>query len=31
VVLEDQVVDWVMEQVDVVDDETTFAALTEQG
>ncbi|MEW8071504.1 MAG: trigger factor [Candidatus Thiodiazotropha sp.] len=31
VVLEDQVVDWVMEQVGVVDDETTFAALTEQG
>ncbi|MGD8912152.1 MAG: trigger factor [Candidatus Thiodiazotropha sp.] len=31
VVLEDQVVDWVMKQVDVVDDETTFAALTEQG
>jgi trigger factor len=31
IVLEDQVVDWVMEQVDVVDDKTTFAALTEQG
>ncbi|PUB73416.1 MAG: trigger factor [gamma proteobacterium symbiont of Ctena orbiculata] len=31
VVLEDQVVDWVIEQVEVVDDETTFAALTEQG
>jgi trigger factor len=31
VVLEDQVVDWVIEQVNVVDDETTFAALTEQG
>jgi trigger factor len=31
VVLEDQVVDWVMGQVNIVDDETTFAALTEQG
>ncbi|MES9976024.1 trigger factor [Candidatus Thiodiazotropha sp. LNASS1] len=31
VVLEDQVVDWVIEQVEVVDDETTFTALTEQG
>jgi trigger factor len=31
IVLEDQVVDWVMEQVNVVDDKTTFAALTEQG
>jgi trigger factor len=31
VVLEDQVVDWIMKQVDVVDDQTTFAALTEQG
>ncbi len=30
VVLEDQVVDWIMEQVDVVDDQTTFAALTQQ-
>jgi trigger factor len=31
IVLEDQVVDWVMEEVGVVDDKTTFAALTEQG
>jgi trigger factor len=31
IVLEDQVVDWVMEQVNVVDEKTTFAALTEQG
>ncbi|MBT2968642.1 MAG: trigger factor [gamma proteobacterium symbiont of Ctena orbiculata] len=31
IVLEDQVVDWIMEQVEVVDDQTTFAALTEQG
>ncbi|MEW7992532.1 MAG: trigger factor [Candidatus Thiodiazotropha sp.] len=31
IVLEDQVVDWIMEQVKVVDDQTTFAALTEQG
>jgi trigger factor len=31
VVLEDQVVDWVMDQVNVVDDGTTFAALTAQG
>ncbi|MES9947113.1 MAG: trigger factor [Candidatus Thiodiazotropha sp.] len=31
VVLEDQVVDWVIDQVGVVDDKTTFAALTEQG
>ncbi|MEW8507563.1 MAG: trigger factor [Candidatus Thiodiazotropha sp.] len=31
IVLEDQVVDWIMEQVEVVDDKTTFAALTAQG
>ncbi|MCU7922941.1 MAG: trigger factor [Candidatus Thiodiazotropha sp. (ex Dulcina madagascariensis)] len=31
VVLEDQVVDWVLAQADVSDEQTTFAALTEQG
>ena len=31
VVLEDQVVDWVLEQATVSDEQTTFAALTEQG
>ncbi|MEJ2611066.1 MAG: trigger factor [Candidatus Thiodiazotropha sp.] len=30
-VLEDQVVDWVLEQVVVTDEKTTFAALTEQS
>ncbi|MET0089229.1 MAG: trigger factor [Candidatus Thiodiazotropha sp.] len=31
VVLEDQVVDWVLNQVNVVDEASNFAALTEQG
>ncbi len=31
VVLEDQVVDWVLEQTEVTDEPTSFAALTEQG
>ncbi|MCU7932699.1 MAG: trigger factor [Candidatus Thiodiazotropha sp. (ex Codakia rugifera)] len=31
VVLEDQIVDWVMDQATVSDEQTTFAALTEQG
>jgi trigger factor len=31
VVLEDQVVDWVLEQTEVVDEQTTFAALTSEG
>ncbi|MET0067818.1 MAG: trigger factor [Candidatus Thiodiazotropha sp.] len=31
VVLEDQVVDWVLDQVSVVDEASNFAALTEQG
>ncbi|MCU7905446.1 MAG: trigger factor [Candidatus Thiodiazotropha sp. (ex Epidulcina cf. delphinae)] len=31
VVLEDQVVDWVLDQADVSDEQTSFAALTEQG
>ncbi|MCU7851045.1 MAG: trigger factor [Candidatus Thiodiazotropha sp. (ex Monitilora ramsayi)] len=31
VVLEDQVVDWVLEQTEVTDEPTTFAALTSEG
>jgi trigger factor len=31
VVLEDQVVDWVLDQVNVVDETSSFTALTEQG
>ena len=31
VVLEDQVVDWVLEQTEVIDEPTTFAALTSEG
>ncbi|MCG7867711.1 MAG: trigger factor [Candidatus Thiodiazotropha taylori] len=31
VVMEDQVVDWVLEQVTVTEEQTTFAELTEQG
>jgi trigger factor len=31
VVLEDQVVDWVLEQTEVTDEQTTFAALTSEG
>jgi trigger factor len=31
VVLEDQVVDWVLDQVNVVDEASSFTALTEQG
>ncbi|MCU7857461.1 MAG: trigger factor, partial [Candidatus Thiodiazotropha sp. (ex Lucinoma borealis)] len=31
VVLEDQIVDWVMDQATVSDEQTTFAALTEQS
>jgi trigger factor len=31
VVLEDQVVDWVLEQAEVTDEQTTFAALTSEG
>lgn len=31
VVLEDQVVDWVLEQTEVNDEQTTFAALTSEG
>ncbi len=31
VVIEDQVVDWVLEQIEVIDEQTTFAALTSEG
>ncbi|MCG7992472.1 MAG: trigger factor [Candidatus Thiodiazotropha lotti] len=31
VVMEDQVVDWVLEQVTITEEQTTFAELTEQG
>jgi trigger factor len=31
VVLEDQVVDWVLEQTEVTDEQTTFASLTSEG
>jgi trigger factor len=31
VVIEDQVVDWVLEQTEVIDEQTTFAALTSEG
>lgn len=31
VVLEDQVVDWVLEQTEVIEEQTTFTALTEEG
>lgn len=31
VVLEDQVVDWVLEQTEVIDEQTTFATLTSEG
>lgn len=31
IVLEDQVADWILEQVEVIDEQTTFAALTSEG
>jgi trigger factor len=31
VVLEDQVVDWILEQITITDEQTTFAELTDQG
>ena len=31
IVLEDQVVDWILEQIEVNDEQTTFAALTSEG